>query len=46
VLASGKNIKVLVLDTEEYSNTSGQASKATPRGAVTKFAASGKQTAK
>ena len=46
VLASGKNIKVLVLDTEVYSNTGGQSSKATPRGAVVKFAASGKPTAK
>jgi len=42
VLASGKNVNVLVLDTEVYSNTGGQASKATPRGAVAKFAASGK----
>ena len=46
VLASGRNIKVLVLDTEVYSNTGGQSSKATPRGAVVKFAASGKPTAK
>ena len=46
VLASGRNIKVLVLDTEVYSNTGGQSSKATPRGAVAKFAASGKPTAK
>lgn len=46
VLASGRNMKVLVLDTEVYSNTGGQASKATPRGAVGKFAASGKATAK
>lgn len=46
VLASGKNINVLVLDTEVYSNTGGQASKATPRGAVTKFAAAGKKVAK
>jgi pyruvate-ferredoxin/flavodoxin oxidoreductase len=46
VLASGRNIKVLVLDTEVYSNTGGQASKATPRGAMGKFAASGKATAK
>jgi pyruvate-ferredoxin/flavodoxin oxidoreductase len=46
VLASGRNINLLVLDTEVYSNTGGQASKATPRGAVAKFAASGKQTAK
>jgi len=42
VLASGHNINVLVLDTEVYSNTGGQASKATPRGAVAKFAAGGK----
>lgn len=42
VLASGRNIKVLVLDTEVYSNTGGQCSKATPRGAVAKFAAGGK----
>jgi pyruvate-ferredoxin/flavodoxin oxidoreductase len=46
VLASGRNIKALVLDTEVYSNTGGQASKATPRGAVAKFAAGGKPTAK
>jgi len=39
VLGSGKNVNVLVLDTEVYSNTGGQASKATPRGAVAKFAA-------
>ncbi len=42
MLGSGKNVNVLVLDTEVYSNTGGQASKATPRGAVAKFAASGK----
>ena len=42
VLASGYNVNVLVLDTEVYSNTGGQASKATPLGAVAKFAASGK----
>ncbi len=42
VLASGRNVNVLVLDTEVYSNTGGQASKATPMGAVAKFAASGK----
>jgi pyruvate-ferredoxin/flavodoxin oxidoreductase len=42
VLASGKNVNVLVLDTEVYSNTGGQSSKATPRGAVAKFAAAGK----
>ena len=46
VLASGKNVKVLVLDTEVYSNTGGQASKSTPIGAIAKFAASGKQQAK
>ncbi len=42
VLASGRNVNVLVLDTEVYSNTGGQASKATPLGAVAKFAAAGK----
>jgi pyruvate-ferredoxin/flavodoxin oxidoreductase len=42
VLASGRNVNVLVLDTEVYSNTGGQCSKATPTGAVAKFAASGK----
>lgn len=42
VLASGRNVNVLVLDTEVYSNTGGQASKATPRAAVAKFAARGK----
>ena len=42
VLASGLNVKVLVLDTGVYSNTGGQSSKATPRGAVAKFAANGK----
>ena len=46
VLASGRNVNVLVLDTEVYSNTGGQMSKATPRGAVAKFAAAGKPTAK
>lgn len=46
VLASGKRVKILVLDTEVYSNTGGQQSKATPRGAVAKFAASGKSSAK
>ncbi len=46
VIASGKNVNVLVLDTEVYSNTGGQASKATSRAAVAKFAASGKATAK
>ena len=43
VLASGRNVNLLVLDTEVYSNTGGQASKSTPRGAVAKFAAAGKQ---
>ncbi len=42
VLSSGRNVNVLVLDTEVYSNTGGQASKATPRGATAKFASSGK----
>lgn len=46
VLASGKNVNVLVLDTEVYSNTGGQMSKSTPRGAVAKFAAAGKPMAK
>ena len=46
VLASGENINVLVFDTEVYSNTGGQASKATPIGAVAKFAASGKKVKK
>ena len=46
VLASGQNIKVLLLDTEVYSNTGGQCSKATPRGAVAKFAAAGKPAPK
>jgi len=46
VLASGENINVLVLDTEVYSNTGGQASKSTPVGAVAKFAASGMKTRK
>ena len=46
VLASGKNINVLVVDTEVYSNTGGQASKATPVGAIAKFAASGKRIRK
>ncbi len=45
-LASGEDINILVLDTEVYSNTGGQASKATPRAAVAKFAAGGKATAK
>jgi pyruvate-ferredoxin/flavodoxin oxidoreductase len=43
VLASGRDVNVLVLDTQVYSNTGGQASKATPRGAVAKFAAAGKR---
>ncbi len=46
VLASGRNVNVLVLDTEVYSNTGGQMSKATPRAAVAKFAAGGKPLAK
>jgi pyruvate-ferredoxin/flavodoxin oxidoreductase len=46
VLASGRNVNVLVLDTEVYSNTGGQMSKATPLGAVAKFAAAGKPVAK
>jgi len=46
VLALGDNVNVLVLDTEVYSNTGGQASKATPRGAIAKFAAAGKDTCK
>ena len=46
VLASGRNVNVLVLDTEVYSNTGGQSSKATPLGAVAKFAAGGKPTPK
>ena len=46
VLASGRNVNVLVLDTEVYSNTGGQSSKATPLGAVAKFAAEGKGIAK
>ncbi|WP_367155148.1 pyruvate:ferredoxin (flavodoxin) oxidoreductase [Methylomonas sp. HYX-M1] len=46
VLASGRNVNILVLDTEVYSNTGGQTSKATPLGAVAKFAAGGKTTAK
>ena len=46
VLASGANVNILVFDTEVYSNTGGQASKATPKGAVAKFAASGKKTPK
>jgi pyruvate-ferredoxin/flavodoxin oxidoreductase len=46
VLASGQNVNVLVLDTEVYSNTGGQASKSTPLGAVAKFAAAGKRVGK
>ena len=46
VLGSGRDLNILVLDTEVYSNTGGQASKATPRGAVAKFAASGKPIVK
>ncbi len=46
VLASGRNVNVLVLDTEVYSNTGGQSSKATPRAAVAKFAAAGKRMPK
>ncbi|HEY9853610.1 MAG TPA: pyruvate:ferredoxin (flavodoxin) oxidoreductase [Leptolyngbyaceae cyanobacterium] len=46
VIASGRNVNILVLDTGVYSNTGGQMSKATPRGAVAKFAAAGKPAAK
>ena len=46
MLASGANVKVLVLDTEVYSNTGGQSSKSTPIGAVAKFASGGKSVAK
>lgn len=46
VLGSGRNVNVLVLDTETYSNTGGQASKATPRGAAAKFAVAGKSSPK
>lgn len=46
VIASGRNVNILVLDTEVYSNTGGQASKSTPRGAVAKFAAAGKRMGK
>jgi len=46
VLASGEDVNILVLDTETYSNTGGQTSKATPRGAVAKFSAGGKATPK
>jgi pyruvate-ferredoxin/flavodoxin oxidoreductase len=46
VLASGRNVNILVLDTEVYSNTGGQTSKSTPRGAVARFSAAGKSSAK
>ena len=46
VIASGEDVNILVLDTEVYSNTGGQSSKATPSGAVAKFAASGKKVGK
>jgi pyruvate-ferredoxin/flavodoxin oxidoreductase len=46
VLASGRNVKVLLLDTEVYSNTGGQCSKSTPRGAVAKYASGGKRAGK
>ena len=46
VIATGRNVNILVLDTEVYSNTGGQMSKATPRGAIAKFAAGGKHTGK
>ena len=46
VLATGHNVNILVLDTEVYSNTGGQASKATPLGAIAKFAAAGKRVAR
>lgn len=46
LLASGRNVNILVMDTEVYSNTGGQSSKATPRAAVAKFAASGKPAPK
>ncbi|WP_319543820.1 pyruvate:ferredoxin (flavodoxin) oxidoreductase [uncultured Pseudodesulfovibrio sp.] len=46
VIASGKDINILVMDTEVYSNTGGQSSKATPMGSIAKFAAAGKPTAK
>jgi pyruvate-ferredoxin/flavodoxin oxidoreductase len=46
VISTGRNVNILVLDTEVYSNTGGQASKATPRGAVAKFAAGGKPVRK
>ena len=46
VIASGKNVNILVFDTEVYSNTGGQASKSTPKGAIAQFASSGKKTPK
>jgi pyruvate-ferredoxin/flavodoxin oxidoreductase len=46
ILASGRNVNVLVMDTEVYSNTGGQMSKSTPRGAIAKFAAGGKSAGK
>jgi pyruvate-ferredoxin/flavodoxin oxidoreductase len=46
VLVSNKNVNILVLDTEVYSNTGGQASKSTPLGSIAKFAAAGKRTSK
>ena len=46
MIASGRDVNILVLDTEVYSNTGGQSSKSTPTGAVAKFAASGKATRK
>jgi pyruvate-ferredoxin/flavodoxin oxidoreductase len=46
VLATGEDINIMVYDTEVYSNTGGQSSKATPTGSMAKFAASGKKTAK
>jgi len=46
VIATGRNVNILVLDTEVYSNTGGQMSKATPRGAIAKFASGGKHTGK
>ena len=46
VLATGKDVNIIVLDTEVYSNTGGQASKATPLGAIAKFAATAKRHAR
>ena len=46
MLAQGEDVNVLVLDTEVYSNTGGQASKSTPTGSIAKFAASGKRPAR